>query len=394
MVPSAFLGLEALPLNRNGKVDRRALARLEHLPPAPDHPAPHQPPATATEKALADVWCRLLGRARVGRDDDFFELGGHSLRAVRLMAEIERRFGVELPLATLFRRPRLAQLARRIERPAAGDTTAFQPLVEIASGTGQPPFFCIHPVGGNVLCYRELARNLGNEHPFYGIQASPGNGRPPAYQDVGTMAESYLRLIREARAHGPYLLGGWSMGGLVAFEIARRLRARGEEPAVVALIDVAVPGSPSADGIDETPSLLAFATDLGLPLGERPPWNGRGDAAALSWILQASHRRGLVDGDLDLPALTRLYRLFESNDRAMRHYRPETYDGRLTLLRTPQWAGDPTLGWAAVARRVDVRIVGGDHYTMVREPHVRELAAKLKSALRRAGAVLPAGIMA
>ncbi len=376
MVPSAFVTLRALPLSRNGKVDRAALGR--NVLPRAAGGAAWEAPATPAEKRLAEIFTRVLGVGRVGRRDDFFQLGGHSLKAVRLMVEIERHFGVRLPLATLFRGPVLADLAPRIAAPAAPKASRI--LVEIARGNGAPPFFCVHPVGGHVLCYVELARHLGVEHPVYGLQ-SPGaaglRGRP--LTGVGAMARRYLEAIREARPRGPYLLGGWSMGGVVAFEIARQLSRRGEEVAAVVVIDCAVPGSPSAAAVDRVPSLEAFAEDLGIdpppPVAALPP------TEALRRILDEGIQRGVLDRQIRRRELERLYRLFAANDRAMKRYRPGRYDGRVALFRSAHWDGDPTLGWSRVARRVDVRVVGGDHATMVREPHVRGLAAMLRAQL-------------
>ncbi|MCP3957288.1 MAG: amino acid adenylation domain-containing protein [bacterium] len=389
MVPSLFLALDALPLNRHGKVDAAELGRIE-LGRVDGGRQTYEEPVTEMERALADVWAEVLGVGQVGRHDDFFALGGHSLRAVRLMAEIERRFDRRLFLATLFAEPTLAGLARHIGKAvedAPGDAPEQPALVEIAQGNGRPPFFCVHPVGGNVLCYADLARHLGADRPFYGLQ-SPGRNGQPLLRDVDGMARHYLGEIRLRQAPRPYLLGGWSMGGVVAFEIARRLHARGERVGALTLIDCAAPGSPSAQAIHAEPILQGFAANLGLTNGSTPeppiPWGDLTTEQGLRRILDFGRRSGLLAGDLDLGELERLYRLFETNDGAMKRYRPRPYPGRLTLLRSHDWRGDPTLGWGELVGEVDVRLVGGDHYSMVREPHVRELATALEQEWLRA----------
>ncbi len=403
MIPSRFVTVAALPLNRNGKVDRAALGRIAESSGQAAPPAAFKPPATATEQTLAEIWARILGIDRVGRRDDFFLLGGHSLRAVSLMVEIERRFDVRLPLASLFRQPTLADLARRIEAPGPEATTRDRILVEITRGAGLPvpfrgnnmpvplrgdnmpvprdngalPFYCAHPVGGHVLCYTDLARHLGHEHRFFGLQSSPTAG------DVGTMARCYLAAIREQHPRGPYDLGGWSMGGILAYEMARRLRETGEEVRALVLIDCAAPGSPSAAEVERVPGLEGFALDLGIESNGGPPL-AEPAAVALGGILDAGQRQGLLSNDLQLADVERLYRIFERNDRALKQYRPRSYDGRLTLVRSTEWQGEETLGWRELASRVEVRLLAGDHYSMIREPHVRDLAAILKEELARA----------
>ncbi len=385
MIPSLFVTLDALPLNRNGKVDRATLARIAVSSAQAAPSADFEAPTTTTEKILAEIWGRILGIGRVDRRDDFFMLGGHSLRAVSLMVEIERRLGVRLPLASLFRQPTLADLARRIDAPYA-EVTRHRILVEIARGEhspvasqghGRPPFYCAHPVGGHVLCYADLARHLGQEQPFFGLQCTHAGGA------VGTMARRYLEAIRDQRPRGPYYLGGWSMGGILAYEIARRLRAMGETVGALVLIDCAAPGSPSAIEVEAIPTVEGFALDLGIEGNGGPP-RSLPTAIALRGILDAGRRHGILGKNTGFADIERLYRLFESNDQALKHYRPRPYGGRLTLVRSNEWQGEPTLGWGELADRVDVRLVAGDHYSMVREPLVRDLAEILKDELARA----------
>ncbi len=397
MIPSVFEIRAALPLNANGKVDRAALSRAtpgRATPGQAPKASRFEPPATATERALAEIWARILGVGRVGRTADFFLLGGHSLRAVRLMVEVERRFGVSLALASLFRRPTLAQLARRIDAPGAEEPAlSDQVLVEIARGDdsvaplrgdGKPPFYCAHPVGGHVLCYADLARQLVGEYPFFGLQSPPGPPSNGHAGDLGAMAQRYLEAIRAQRPAGPYFLGGWSMGGVLAFEIARRLRSAGARVGALVLIDCAAPGSPSAAEVDRVSSLEGFAQDLGIEGNGGPPLSELPAAQALARLLEAGRRQGLLGDDVDAAQLGRLYRRFESNDLAMKRFRPRPYGGPLTLLRSAEWRGqDPTLGWSELAGSVDVRLVAGDHYSMVREPHVRQLAISLKAELAR-----------
>src|SRR5207237_121289 len=170
----------------------------------------------------------------IGVHDNFFELGGHSLLAVRLFALLEKRFNKRLPLATLFQAPTIAQLATTIEGDASREPSSLVPIQTLGT---RPSFFCIHAVGGNVLEYYDLARHLGNDQPFYGLQSvglSDGNGPHARIED---MAAHYVKEIRELQPIGPYFIGGRSLGGIIAYDAARQLKEQGQEVALLALLD-------------------------------------------------------------------------------------------------------------------------------------------------------------
>ncbi|HEV2736909.1 MAG TPA: amino acid adenylation domain-containing protein, partial [Longimicrobiaceae bacterium] len=228
MVPAALVRLEALPLTSNGKVDRRA------LPAPPDAgPTAYAAPRTAAEEALAAIWAEVLGVERVGVRDDFFELGGHSLSAARLVGRIRERLGRELSLGELFRGATVERLARALDGGASPGLAV--PLLRLGDGAGTP-FFCVHAAGGMAAAYLRLARRQ-DDRPFYGLQARGlAPGETPA-GSVEEMAARYVEAVRSVQPRGPYLLGGWSVGGTVAWEMAQRLRAAGEEVALLALID-------------------------------------------------------------------------------------------------------------------------------------------------------------
>src|SRR5690242_6769903 len=256
MVPSTFVTLEQLPLSSNGKVDRKAL-------PRPGQGAARReqqfvPPRDPVELELARRWEELLGVRPVGVQDNFFELGGHSFAAVRLMAQIQRSFGVELSLAALLGAPTVEKLAVLLQGSAQAETG---PLVSIQpAGTGKP-FFFVHPVGGNVLCYVELAQRLGTERPFYGLQSRGLSGGQEPLRELSEMAASYLEAVRAVQPEGPYLLGGWSMGGVVALEMAHQLRQQGEQVERVVMLDSTMPSG--AQEMDELTLMTSFIRDLG-----------------------------------------------------------------------------------------------------------------------------------
>jgi acyl carrier protein len=220
MMPMAFVVLDSLPLTASGKLNRRA---LPEPPSFNEHPTTKTSAAqSTTEKLLAKIWSEVLGIKEVGVDDNFFELGGHSLLAVLLFSRIQKYFGKRLPLATLFQAPTVARLAAVIQNEG---TPGWSSLVPIQPAGTKPPFFCIHAKGGNVLEYYDLARHLGADQPFYGLQALGLDPGREAHTCIADMAAHYIKEIREIQPAGPYFLGGRSMGGTIAFEMACQLRS-------------------------------------------------------------------------------------------------------------------------------------------------------------------------
>ncbi|MFN8541740.1 MAG: amino acid adenylation domain-containing protein, partial [Thermomicrobiales bacterium] len=238
MVPAAFVVLEALPLTPNGKVDRRAL-------PAPEEAAPGEGqgflgPRDATELRLARIWEEVLGVRPIGVTANFFDLGGHSLLAVRLFARIAAEFGHDLPLATLFRAPTIADLAGFLRDGA--EATSWSSLVPLQPHGALPPFFCIHPIGGNVLSFHDLAKHIGPDQPIYGLQARGLSGHEAPHTHVEEMAAHYIAEMRRLQPEGPYYVGGQCFGGMVALEVAQQLQAAGETVGLLAMFDNYAPG--------------------------------------------------------------------------------------------------------------------------------------------------------
>ena len=221
MVPSTFAVLDALPLTSNGKIDRLRLP-----PPEPMRPAAAVAPGTPLEQTIVEVWREVLGRADVGVEDNFFDLGGHSLLAVRMLDAIEQVCGQRLPVSTLFADATIRHLVEAIREPGRDGVKLLTP---IQTGGTRTPFFFLYGdwAGGGYYC-RELARQVGPDQPFYVLHpwGFDGGAVPPT---IEAMAEEYLRALRDVRPTGPYLLGGYCVGGLVALEMAQRLRAQGEQ---------------------------------------------------------------------------------------------------------------------------------------------------------------------
>ena len=217
MAPASYVVLDSLPRTPNNKIARQAL-------PAPGRPTEavdsYVAPRNAREKKLAAIWADVLSLRQVGVTDGFFDLGGHSLLAVTAFGRIEKEFGVRLPLSTLFEKQTIEQLVTAL--PEHVTKANFWPcLVPIRESGSKAPFFCVHGAGGNVLLYRELARHLGDDVPFYGLQSRGMDGSGSFATDLEKMASNYLEEIRAVQPTGAFNLGGYCMGGLVAYEMAQ-----------------------------------------------------------------------------------------------------------------------------------------------------------------------------
>jgi amino acid adenylation domain-containing protein len=381
LVPQQIVVLDELPLSANGKVDRAAL-------PAPDHATTDAAaliqPRDQLEEELARIWDEFFHEHSFGVSTSFFDLGGDSLLAVRLMARIQARIGRALPVSMLFRRPTIELLAEALRDADVEIHRAA--LVPIRTGGELPPLFFVHPVGGDVLCYAELSRLLGERQPFYGLQV-PDLDEP--LSTIPEMAAHYAAAIREAVPHGPYRLGGWSMGGVLALEIAQRLTEAGETVEIVAVIDLVEPPGPASVVTDEPTVLSWFARDLaGLvdatwaPSPELfRPSNGR---SALEILHDEACRASVLPPNIDIATLGRIVARFTRNSRALVAHAPQSYPGRVRFFRgvdgtTPEETIDAwTLLFTGDAEVIDVP---GDHYTMMRRPQLDVLVEELKKVL-------------
>ncbi len=388
MVPTAVVVLDALPFTSQGKLDRNA------LPPADGRvvAGAGQLPRTENERLIAQLWEELLRVPAVTVRDDFFELGGHSLLAVRMMGEIERRTGRRLPLAALFQEPTVEHLAQMLEQPYSVGQSVIVPLATMGKGT---PLFCFHPAGGTVFCYRALASHLGEDRPVYGVQAVGVDGLAEPFRRIDEMVRCYAEAIRSVQPQGPYLLAGWSLGGNLAMETARRLIDQGQQIALLALFDTAALYEDRAPQQSEfLPMLMAlFPDEENLPLEKLQQMTAE---EQLAFFLRRAAQGDIV-ADGDPAAGQHVFQVFRRNMEAMLQYRQKPYPGEVTLFlaeHQDDWFGssrDPLLGWGRWAQGgVEVHHIAASHIRMVLEPAVRELAGKLRQCLLRAERRQPA----
>jgi len=379
-VPTAIMALAALPLTTNGKLDRRAL-------PAPEGSRADQlgryvAPRNRTEVELVAIWEDLLKVAPIGVCDDFFELGGHSLLAMRLVSVVQERFGCDLPLATLLAPGTIEDFVALLQREGGARFTS--PVVPLRASGTRRPLFCVHPGGGGVLCYRDLAQRLGPEQPFYAFQARGLDGEPMHEEArMEDLALNYVDAMRLVQPNGPYLLAGWSLGGKIAFEMARQLDASGECCSALVLLDTPAPGVLALRGEVD---LVALAGELGIAVDEQE-LQQVAPQARIDYLGELAAAAGSLRKEIDAEQLHRLIAVHRMHHQVAFHYAPHVYPGKVVVLRARERLNDwyPGLtdgaldfGWSRYCSEPPTVLpVPGNHLTMVQPPHVETLAAVL-----------------
>ncbi|HEY4564908.1 MAG TPA: thioesterase domain-containing protein, partial [Thermoanaerobaculia bacterium] len=404
MVPTAFVFLAALPLTGHGKVDRRAL-------PAPDAATPAAatgpPPRDLLERFLAGQFHDVLAlpaERELGVGESFFDLGGTSITTAIFTHRLQEALGETVHVVAIFDHPTVASLAAFVREShpvaarrlleggeAAGPAVGRGILTPIQTGSpDRRPLFCVHSVGGEVVAYHEMARLLGPEQPVWGLQAPD-----PPLEEVVEMAEQYVAAMRSVQPRGPYRIAGWSMGGIVAFEMARQLEAQGQTTEVLAMIDVMAPAHWTEEAeLTSAELMILFATALEqiyqieIPEGVELPavdLDSLDTDAALAIALDLGRQVGLLPASLEPVELRRIFERYRANRLSLRTYfGPYSYGGDLQLFRASEGytslAEDPALGWGPlVGGELRIFHVPGTHRSIMRQgiaamaAHLREL---------------------
>ena len=357
------------------------------------------PPRTPTEKILLTIWEELLHTSPISIHDDYFALGGHSLLATQLFHHIKTQLGAHLSLATLLQASTIAELATIIDgqkkAPSeTGTTSGWNSLVKIKTGDpNRRPLFLIHGAGGNILLYRDLAHHLHPDQPVYGLQAQGLDGSGDYLTSFEEMAARYLREIRAVQPHGPYMLGGYCLGGGISYEMAQQLRQAGEEVALVAMFEsFNVQSNPLVltkkyQILQKIQNLWFHAANLfTLPPREMAAFFGQKTAVAKERLIERAHilsqniRQRFQNSNNGKPVLPHII-IDKVNDTALEHYHPQPYADAITLFRPQKdfiGAEDPYFGWGDLAK-VQVHRLNVNPRGMLIEPYVRELAALLQT---------------
>lgn len=372
-------------------------------------------PRDEVERELVTFWRELLGVDRIGVEDDFFELGGYSLIAVRLFAKVRKRFDLEFPLSILFEAPTVAKLASLVRSELGlemGDAdsdaapverpkwTHIVPMHVQQAGTKQstrPPFFLCAGMFGNVMNLRHLAGHIGADQPFYGLQARGVDGKSKPHDSFEAQAAAYLEELRQIQPEGPYYLGGFSGGGIVAYEMARQLREAGQVVGALVMLDTWVPHEEYLSHPDRREMHKQRFQERGLRYGWEILYNRlQRNRKRLSQIFNA--RKGELNP----------YEFTESNIElafraALVAYDAPDYSGDIALFRpeldvahelssgsrvssTANYVYDDNDWSRHCSGKIEVHEVPGDHDNMVLEPNVRIMAAQMRDFLDRAEA--------
>lgn len=399
MCPSSYAFIGRIPRTYSGKVDRGALKPVEQVMSPLE--TTHDFPRDQWELNLLEIWRDLLDKNAISITEDFFDIGGHSLLAVRLVARIEERFCQRVPLSMLLGGTTIKDLASFLRGQivfANGSS-----LVAIANESGsRPPFYCVHAIGGNVLSYRELARNLSPDQPFFAFQAPGVDGDREPYNHLEDLAAHLVEELSLARPEGPYLLGGHSFGGIVAFEMAKQLRATGREVSLLAIIDTPAPiNGRFLSDFNETEWLVSYVRLLerffrrSVTL-DRDTLSHLNADGRIDYFLDTLRDAGFLPPEAGLQSVRGILCVARASQQALRSYAPETYSGNVILLRAETLAdedandfyrasfSDSAMNWGAlVTGQIEVQEVSGDHITMLVDPYVRELGRCLQRCLDR-----------
>jgi amino acid adenylation domain-containing protein len=391
MIPVAFVILEALPLTPSGKVDRKALPQpdISHFIAINDFVAPRN----QIESQLVKIWSEILNLRQIGVKDNFFALGGDSLKALHLISKIAQNFGKEITLATLLTNPVITDLATVIQD--SSNQIHNSPLIPIQTQGENQPFFCIHPAGGHVLCYFKLAHYIGNEQPFYGLQAQGFYGEEEPLTTVEDMASLYVKTIREFHPQGPYQLGGWSFGGVVAYEVAQQLKRQGQEVSLLAILDSYVPILlDKQKPIDDVYLVGVLSRVFGGMFGQDnlvtpTEIQHLSLEAKINYIIDKARKAKIFPPGVERQNNRRILDVLVGTLKATYAYQRQPYPGKVTVFRAREkhiMAPDPTLVWVELfsvmaAEEINIIDVPGNHYSFVLEPHVQVLAERLKAYL-------------
>lgn len=381
MVPSRYLCVKEFPLNSNGKIDRNALPEAETL--FENTAKTYHPPRDAWELNLVQIWEEILKIHPVGIKDNFFDLGGHSLLAIRFMDLLQERFNRSIPLVTIYQNPTIESLAPFLKDE--GENKKPSLLVELKKGGEAEPLFFIHPSGGSVHWYSDLAKYIDPATPFYGLQAVGIDGKDKLDDSIEVMASRYIDNILKKQPDGPYYIGGWSFGVIVAFEAARQLIGLGHEVKMLALLDCG-PFLPY-DEPEDSAELLAdiFSKYTHIDVDNLRTMN---EDERYKFVFKLAKKNKLIPFYVRISEFSFYIHILKTMQQAWRKYELKTYPGEITVFRSDESKSNlsltPDLGWSGyTSMPVNVIDVPGNHISMMLMPNVMYLAEQLNHVLSK-----------
>jgi amino acid adenylation domain-containing protein len=402
MVPSVFVRLNEIPLTPNGKIDRNALPNPDNR--RPDINAPFAPPRTSTEAKLAEILTELLGVNQIGVHDDFFDLGGHSLLAARLFVQINKAFGTELPITTLYWARTVERLANIVQRDRW--SAPWSLLCPIQSSGSKPPFFWVYGDTSDVF----LPVHLGPDQPLYGLMHEGRTGKRVIYKRLEDIAAHHLKEIYAVQPRGPYYLGGYCFGGMVAFEMARQLKKQGQKIGLLFLLDLATIKNckfllnqyrPLAEPSEKIESFRAKAyrhfrklTTLETREQLKYVMVRVRDGIVKSLIPRGNHIAKKVTRNAEkvirklyfmtgspLPISFRVHYVSEVDRWAMENYQPQAYSGNFVHVKARGRDADHRLVEKLIAGGLEAYEIPCRHVDLLKEQYIHLWADKLQCLL-------------
>jgi surfactin family lipopeptide synthetase C len=405
-VPGRFVIVDEIPLTPNGKVNRAAL--LQHDTDAREDDSQIVGPSDLLELQLIHLWETVLNVRPIGVTDSFGYLGGHSFLAIRLVAQMHKQFGEVIDLPAMLELGTIANIAKvlhgKVVAPSPSSLVAIQP-----KGL-RPPFYCVHGIGGQVFGFYAMSRHLGEDQPFYGLQSHPALQQVDG-KSIEETATAYVEAIRTVQPDGPYLLGGYSFGGIVAFEMAQQLTREKQAVASVILIDTISPlmtqQFPHDDNDeDESPYMSLVLRERAREMGKDVTLSADSLRALkpddrFKLLFKIMKENGLIDDETSQEIaeayLRGIIKHTRARHNAVRRYKPEVFRGKITLIQCAdkaelvrefeRWGvntDESRYGWTSLSTEsVDVYEIPGSHETIIQEPHVKALAQRVLISLNR-----------
>jgi thioesterase domain-containing protein len=322
-----------------------------------------KPMATsAMVETLTPIWQRVLQVSSIGADDNFFDLGGDSALALQLFHEIALTCGRELPPVMIYHAPTIAALAALLDQPIAPPVPA---LVQLRSGSEQPPIFIAHGLGGSVIDFYQVVKYIDSNRTIYGVQAKGIDSIEEPLDRIEDMARYSLDAIKQIQPHGPYLLIGFSLGGLVMLEMAQQLIANREEVKLLAMLD----SYPHISRVSRSERMRVWGKQTWRRLARRLQWLG----------LKPPYQT-----TLDVSPAPSLQHFRDTSYLALQRYQPRFYPGKISFVRAEiptDFPANPAAVWSNLAREFDVKTVPGDHLGIMTEQY-ENLGAAISACLR------------
>ncbi|MCG7410809.1 non-ribosomal peptide synthase/polyketide synthase [Paenibacillus sp. ACRRX] len=373
MVPGLFVSVSVMPLTPNNKIDRNALSHYKSEVNATSNKSIN--PRDSIEYQLVQMWKELLPHENITIKNDFFELGGHSLMAIKLLSKIHNHWGASLQVLTFFQNSTIEKLARLIRQERFEDCNTSEIMINMSTTT-QQPFFCIHPAGGNIYCYNQLAKLLKGKCSFYGIQ-SPFLENEGVDLGLEEIVDFYLDEIKKVQPNGPYMLGGWSLGGAIAYDLACKLEQRGESVSLLVLMDTMLAKGNRYEFSEEAAilELEELMSDQPSPIVD--VFEERTIQNRYQNILDQAKRSEMLPEDSEISSIERIIDTYRYNMQLLCSYEAVKYNSKVVYFKA-QEGEDLLHDWNEVLTgSMETYYVEGKHADMMNSPAVDRIAEKL-----------------